>query len=188
MTYYHCSQVSGLKVLEPKKPTAFDKPANVYMTTSLPMALMYSIRNYEYSYGYTKEGQIFFDEYFPNALKILYRGKSASLYICDPASVKQTEIPNEVVSEDPVRIIDEILIPDAYEAILEEERKGTLKIYRYFEQTEKSREWIRCVQVDIIRKKNLIDGHDPDMAEYYRTHYPQSWDIVMLEEKDGETQ
>ena len=52
VTFYHCSPVSGLKVLEPRKPESFDKPARVYMTTLLPMALMYSIRNYEYTYGY----------------------------------------------------------------------------------------------------------------------------------------
>ena len=65
-------------MLEPRKPETFEKPARVYMPTLLPMALMYTVRNYEYSYGYTKEGQIYFDEYFPNALEILYRGKSAA--------------------------------------------------------------------------------------------------------------
>ena len=76
MAYYHCSTIAGLKVLEPRKPVAFDKPPRVYMTTLLPMALMYTVRNYEYTYGYTKEGQIHFDEYFPNELEILYRGKA----------------------------------------------------------------------------------------------------------------
>ena len=68
MAYYHCSTTAGLKVLEPRKPVAFDKPARVYMTTLLPMALMYTVRNYEYTYGYTKDGQIHFDEYFPYEL------------------------------------------------------------------------------------------------------------------------
>ena len=57
MAYYHCSPTAGLTVLEPRKPESFEKPARVYMTTLLPMALMYTVRNYEYSYGYTKEGQ-----------------------------------------------------------------------------------------------------------------------------------
>ena len=99
MAYYHCSPTSGLTVLQPRKPESFDKPARVYMTTLLPMALMYGVRNYEYTYGYTKEGQIYLDEYFPNALEELYRGKPASLYLCDPESVETTRIPNEAVSD-----------------------------------------------------------------------------------------
>ena len=93
MTYYHCSPISGLKVLSPTTPEYFEKSAGVYMTTSLPMALMYSIRNFEYSYGYTKEGHIYFEEYFPNALMYLYCGKRASLYLCNPNDITLTKIP-----------------------------------------------------------------------------------------------
>lgn len=56
MTIYHCSPISGLTLLRPGKPSSFEKPARVYMTTLLPMALMYSVKNYEYTYGYTREG------------------------------------------------------------------------------------------------------------------------------------
>ena len=48
MAYYHCSPTAGLTVLEPRKPESFEKPARVYMTTLLSMALMYTVRNYEY--------------------------------------------------------------------------------------------------------------------------------------------
>ncbi|MBQ9858771.1 MAG: hypothetical protein IJO77_07210, partial [Oscillospiraceae bacterium] len=82
MAYYHCSPCAGLTVLKPKKPMRFDKPSRVYLTTLIPMALMYAVKNYEYTYGYNKEGKIYFYESFPNALEILYRGKSASLYLC----------------------------------------------------------------------------------------------------------
>ena len=57
MAYYHCSPCSGLTVLKPKKPMRFDKPTRVYLTTLLPMALMYAVKNYEYTYGYNKEGK-----------------------------------------------------------------------------------------------------------------------------------
>ena len=176
MAFYHCSPISGLKILEPRKPEAFDKPARVYLTTLLPMALMYSIRNYEYTYGY-QDGQIHFDEYFPNELEILYRGKSASLYLCDPESTETTRIPNEAVSRKAVPVLDEIFIPDACEALLEQERLGNLVIRRYHELPERAYEWIRNVEADCIRKANLL--HNPGtQADYYRTHYPESWAIV----------
>lgn len=174
MTYYHCSPTAGLTVLEPRKPASFEKPARVYLTTLLPMALMYAVRNYEYTYGYTKEGQIYLEEYFPNALEILYRGKSASLYICAPETTESTKIPNEAISETAVPIISETHIPDACEALLEQERLGTLIIYRYHELSEKKLIWIRNVEADIIRKKELLNASGP-MADYYREHYPDSW-------------
>lgn len=146
MAYYHCSPTAGLSVLEPRKPKSNEKPPRVYMTTLLPMALMYSVRNYEYSYGYTKEGQIYFDEYFPNALEILYRGKSASLYLCDPGSTDTTKIPNEVISENAVPVVREIFIPDACEALLEQERLGALVIHRYHELSEGMLNWIHWVK------------------------------------------
>ena len=177
MAFYHCSPVSGLTVLQPKKPASFDKPARVYMSTLLPMALMYSIRNYEYTYGYTREGQIYLEEYFPNALEILYRGKSASLYLCNPEKIEMTRIPNEAVSESTVPIIQEIRIPDACEALLEQERLGTLVIRRYRELPEQALNWIQKTEAECIRKAGIIHTPGP-MADYYRTHYPESWAIV----------
>ena len=181
MTYYHCSPVAGIQVLEPRKPVSFDKPARVYMATLLPMALLYGVRNWEYTYGYTKEGEIYFDEYFPNELEVLYKGKSASLYICQPKSVETTPIPNEAVSDRTVKILEEIRIPDVYEALLEQERLGNLRIVRYHEQSERMLEWVRKTQTKIILEKDMlrIPG---DMADYYRTHYPESWEDAQREQ------
>ena len=180
MTYYHCSPIRNLKILVPGKPKHFDKAPKVYMTTLLPMALMYGVRNFEYTYGYTKEGQIYFDEYFPNALEELYRGKSASLYICDPESVTGTEIPNEAVSDRPVRIQEEILIPDVMEALLEQERLGNLMIHRFHQLSEKELAWVLRAEADTIRKKDLLGTPGPG-ADYYRSHYPDSWALVEAE-------
>ena len=183
MTYYHCSPTAGLTVLKSRKPESFEKPARVYLTTLLPMALMYTIKNYEYTYGYTKDGKIYYEEYFPNALEILYRGISASLYLCDPVSTQSTKRPNEALSELPVPVIHEIHIPDACEALLEQERLGALVIHRYSELSEGMRNWIRKVEADGIRDSNLINTPGP-MADYYREHYPESWAIVVKELKD----
>ncbi len=183
MNYFHCSPTTGLTVLEPRKPESFEKPARVYLTTLLPMALMYTVRNYEYTYGYTKEGQIYFDEYFPNALEILYRGKSASLYLCDPEGTESTRIPNEAISEKAVPIVSETYIPDACEALLEQERLGTLVIRRYHELSDGMLKWICKVEADGIRMSNLLNTPGP-MADYYREHYPESWAIVEREQED----
>ena len=154
MIYYHCSPIEGIKLLEPRKPRSFDKPARVYMTTLISMALLYGVQNWEYTYGYTKEKEIYFEEYFPNELEVLYKGKSASLYICQPDSVETTPIPNEAVSDRPVQILEEIRIPDVYEALLEQEKLGNLRIIRYPEQSERMRQWVRKTQTQIILEKD----------------------------------
>lgn len=182
MTCYHCSPTPGITLLEPRKPEAFEKPRSVYLTTLLPMALMYGVRNYEYTYGYTKEGQIYLDEYFPNALEILYRGQSASLYICAPEHVTATRIPNEALSDAAVPVVEEIPIPDVCEALLQQERLGNLVIHRYHELSEKKLNWIRRVEADTIREHDLIHQTGP-MTDYYRIHYPESWAMVEQEPK-----
>ena len=182
MTYYHCSPTPGLTLLQPRQPENFSKPRCVYMTTLLPMALMYGVRNYEYTYGYTKEGQIYFAEYFPNALEVLYRGKSASLYLCDPESVQTTRIPNEVICDKAVPILQEIRVPDVCEALLEQERLGALVIRRHEELSGKMLDWIRQAEAETIREKNLLKEDSP-MADYYRSHYPESWAMVAEEQK-----
>lgn len=177
MTYYHVSPAPGLKLLRPSVSPYFGKPRQVCMTTSLPMALFYSIRNFEYTYGYTKDGQIYYEEYFPDALRTLYAGKSAYLYTCAPENAQPTRIPNEFVSFRPVPVLSETLVPDAYEALLAEEAKGTLKIYRYHTLSEARLNWIFQVEVDEIREKRLWETDSPQAA-YYRLHYPKSWEFA----------
>lgn len=182
MPYYHCSPTPGLKILEPRKPEAFEKPARVYLTTLYPMALMYAVRNYEYTYGYTQDGQIYLDEYFPNALELLYRGKSASLYVCDPESTESTKIPNEAVCDTAVPVLSETFIPDALEALLEQERLGALVINRYPTLSQRKLEWIRNAEAGCIREYALLGNPGPK-ADYYREHYPESWAIVENEQE-----
>ncbi len=182
MKFYHCSPTPGIRVLRPAAPTAFGKPKGVYLATLLPMALMYGVRNYEYTYGYTKDGRIYLDEYFPDALETIYRGKSASLYICAPESTAPTRIPNEAVSESDVAVVEEIRIPDVCEALLEQERLGALVICRYAEQTEKQLAWILKAEADTIRERDLLNSPGP-MADYYRIHYPESWALVREENR-----
>ena len=182
MTYYHCSPTGGLRVLEPRKPASFDKPARVYMTTLLPMALMYGVRNYEYTYGYTKDGRIYLEEYFPNALEELSRGRTASLYLCGPDTTETTRIPNEVVSEQPVPVLEERIIPDVCQALLEQERLGTLTIHRYETLSAKKLDWIRRVEAQGIREGGLLHRDGPE-ASYYKRHYPESWAMAEALEK-----
>ena len=176
--FYHCSPTGGLTVLEPRKPEHFEKPAQVYLTTSLPMALFYGIRHFEYTYGYTRNGQLYFEEYFPNALEELYCGRAASLYLCQPQAVETTQIPNEAVSAQPVPVLEERFIPDLMEALLEQERSGALVIRRFEGLTQRELDWIRDAEAGEILKRGLLRTDSP-MARWMRSHYPESWEMAL---------
>lgn len=178
--YYHCSPIGGLTRLEPRRPQNFDKPPLVYMATSLPMALMYGVRNFEYTYGYTKSGQIYYEEYFPDALQQLYAGKSAYLYECAPQTTEVTKIPNEVVSSLPVEILRETYIPDVLQALLEQERLGALMICRHEQLSPQMREWIFHAELEEIRKRGLLQTPGP-MADYIKLRYPEVWAAACTE-------
>lgn len=174
MPYYHCSPTAGIRTLEPRSPGHFDKPKGVYMSTLLPMVLFYGIQNFEYAYGYTKDSRLYYEEYFPNALEILYGGKSASLYTCAPAVVSATRIPHEAVSADPVPVLSEQRIPDLLEALVEQERQGALKLFRYGDLSEAQLAWIRKAISQEIRNLSPAQRSGPK-GDYYRAHYPALW-------------
>ena len=176
--YYHCSPTPGLTILQPRTPEHFQKPGGVYLTTSLPMALFYGIRHFEYTYGYTKTGQLYFEECFPDALTELYRGRSASLYLCQPRGAETTKIPNEAVSYEPVPVLDERRVPDLLDALLEQEQQGALKIVRHHQLTDAAKAWILQAEADEIKARGLLDDPNSPMAQWMRSHYPESWELA----------
>ena len=185
MTYYHASPTGGLQLLELRKTLYFDKPTQVCLTSLRAMALFYIIRNYEYAYGYTRQGKLYFDDPFPDALKKLYAGKSGWLYTCAEGDYEKTEIPNEFVSAQPVRIIGAEYIPDAYEAFLREQEAGNILLlgYEHFasdpEKFAKKRAWLEKAISEEIRKKEIWKTPDSDCARYYQEHYPEIWEHTL---------
>ena len=186
LTLYHASPVSGLKELRPSVTKYFGKPKQVCLTSCLPMALLYGVRHFEYTYGCTKDKRIFYEEYFPNALREVYGGKSASLYRCAwREDMTPTAIPNEYVTPDPVPVLEELPIPDVYAALLEQERLGTLKLVRYEEMTERRRAWVLEAEAQTILEKDLLHVREDDpFARYLREHYPDSWALAQAREKE----
>ena len=186
MELYHVSPIAGLTVLRPSVSEFFGKPKQVCLASLKPMALLYGIKHFEYTYGYTKNRELYYEEYFPDALEELYRGKKASLYRCAwREGMETTQIPNEYVSAEEVAVEAETLIPDVCEALLEQERLGTLRIVRWAEVSEKTRAWIKQCQMKEILEAGLLAQADSPRARYMREKYPESWALA-LEEKTEE--
>ena len=169
--------------MRPSVTEYFGKPRQVCLTALKPMALLYGVKHFEYTYGYAGEKELYYEEYFPGALEELYRGKPASLYRCIwREGMETTRIPNEYVSADEVPVEEEIPIPDVYEALLEEERLGTMRFVRWADVPEKRRRWIVKAEMETILEHKLL-GKDTAMARYMREKYPESWAMAQKEDE-----
>ena len=172
---YHAAPVKGLRELRPCVTKYFGKPKQICLAALLPMALMYGVKHFEYPYGYTRDGQIYYEEYFPDAFREVYGGKSASLYRCLwREDLTPTALPNEYVTPNPMPVAEEIPIPDVYQALLEQERLGALKIVGWEDMPAAHRAWVLEAETQAILEHNLLH-EDGTFACYMREQYPRSW-------------
>ena len=179
MKYYHASETADIKVLEPSL-SSHGVPL-VYFSRKRENVLVYlsnAIKRYCKEtgfeipgkcatwgpYGFTKEGILQIQEYYPDALYETYKGASAYIYTAEDICEADTDIriPDAAVSAIPVPVTSCEFVPDAYEAIMEAAGKGLISIGRYEEliKNEKFREWNRRT----IRKAYA----DPESAPEYK--------------------
>jgi hypothetical protein len=90
-----------------------------------------------------------------------------------------------VVSPLPVEIVSETFVPDVLQALLEQERLGTLVIRRYEELSPGMQEWIFHAQMKEIQKRNLLQNLGP-MADYMKLYYPEVWAAANMKNKTPE--
>ena len=136
MTLYRGTKISGLKKMEPRLVN-HDKPY-VYATTDIIEAIIYSVKggnlNYTNIYGYDDDSKRCLIERKENCLEEIYNTEGR-YYILDETNFKKHEElgvgENEYVSELPVKVLEEITIPNVWKYFKELEEKGELRIYRY---------------------------------------------------------
>lgn len=158
--YYHASQVAGLNILEPRVsnhgvPLIYfsKKRENVLVYLSNAVEKYCRETGFAYDgpwmkwgpYGFEKDGRQRIEEYYPNMLQKTYQGVSGYVYQATAVhdSGFELQIPDAVTSSEPVRISGAEWIADAYEAILEAEKKGLLVIERYEQLSDKKKEWVQ---------------------------------------------
>lgn len=187
--YYHASSVPGIEVLEPRIsnhgiPLIYfsKKRENVLVYLSNAVEKYCRETGFEYSgrwqkwgpYGFTKDGLLRLEEYYPDALEKTYKGVSG--YIYSACSIEKTDfdirIPDAAVTAAPVKIAGVEFVPDAYEAILEAERLGLIAVTRYSEMSERMREWnIRTIReeyrnaADHPEYRHFLKGNFADILE-----------------------
>ena len=156
MTFFHASQIKGIQVLEPRisnhnLPLIYfsGKRENVLVYLSNAVEKTCKEKNFQYtgiwhkwgSYGFTQDGRLQYEEYYPNALADTYKGVSGYIYSCnhlEKCEKGNIGIPDVYVSSVPVKVDFCEYIEDAYTELLLAEEKGLIKIVRYEKFTVES--------------------------------------------------
>jgi hypothetical protein len=129
---YHASKGRGLKVLEPK--VSNHKVPWVYATKDIVLAASFLGDNHSFiCERFYTDGGFCLWERFDGAFDLGYKEKRGSIYCLKPDTFKEgmTSFPLEVVSELPVAVEEEIFVDNVQEYLLNLERKGELKIFRF---------------------------------------------------------
>ena len=157
--YYHASQTNDIKVLKPRvsnhnKPLIYfsKKRENVLVYLSNAVEKFCKENDFNYngiwskwaSYGFTKDGILEIQEYYPNATYETYNGVSGYIYSVDsvPNVEKQEDIPNAYHTSENVRVSRCEYIEDAYEEIQKEIKKGNIVLIKYEDFIKTKRDWL----------------------------------------------
>ena len=171
--FYHASNTGNIKELRPNVSN-HNKPL-VYLTTKRENSLVYLSNAVEKycketgfpheggyykfcSYGFTKEGILELQEYWPDAVKDTYAGVSGYVYSMAeaPQAEAMKDIPFAVASREPVVVDACEYVPDAYEALREAADKGLIIIRSYSENSEQKLDWItRCINSEYAKAQEI---------------------------------
>ena len=190
--FYHASPIKGIVQLEPRISNHgipliyFSKKREnvlVYLSNAVEKYCKETGFAYEGTwqkwgpYGFTKEGMLCLEEYYPNALVSTYKGVSGYIYSTETIvdSGFQVNIPDAATSSLPVPVTGVEFVPDAYEAILQAEKEGLIVIRRYEEMTDKKKEW----NTRTIREEYQSAADHPEYRHFLRGCFPDILEDIL---------
>lgn len=171
-TVYHVSDTSGIRVLQPRVST--HKRPYVYAIDNLVTGLLFGVRHDDFDFFIStdREDRPVVYECYPDAFRQKYEGKSCSVYeLSEEGFVRgATSWTPELVSEREAPVLREIVVPDLYGRLLEEEKKGNLLLHRYQDMPEYKKK-IAVHVVDRLVRFGVLDGNwegDIRFTTYFR--------------------
>lgn len=173
---YHASKVQGLSVLIPHKSTG--RKAYVYAINNKISALCFGAAKDDFDLLMDEaDGITILKECYPHALEKVYSGKPCSLYaVNDDLFVSgATGWDAEFVSENPVEVISEEMVPDILACLLQAAEQGKCIIQRYTED-EAYQSMLRDEIKERIAAFNLTEDQirqDYRFERYFRAFLDQ---------------
>ncbi len=184
--FYHASGVGNIKVLKPR--ISNHGVPLVYFSTKRENALVYLsnaiekyckeqgfVHNGVWSkwgpYGFTKDGILQIEEYYPNALADTYKGVSGYIYSCEsiPKCSSTIEIPDAAVSNQPVYTGHCEWIADAFDEIMNAVSKSFIKLVTYEEFARTRMDWL----YHVIREEYKDAQQHPEYQFFLKGKFPE---------------
>lgn len=182
--FYHASQISGIKVLEPR--VSNHNVPLIYFSTKRENVLVYLSNAIEKhckeagfihsgkwhkwaSYGFEPDGTLRLDEYYPGATEDTYKGVSGYIYSADAVCENEDSIniSNAVTTSKSVPVTGVEFIEDAYSEILKAVETGLIKIRRYEDMSDKMLAWIE----NTIRNEYNAAENEPDYRCFLKAKF-----------------
>ena len=174
MTLYHGSSVPGIARLRPF-PSNHDKPY-VYFTHSKVLATIYAHNpltrpNGFFTYWWSKDGKLYYDEYFENQLEVIYAGQKGYVYECEGDCPQLEKMPWVYLSEEEVPVANCIEIPNIYEQLLLYEQEGLLTVQRWHTVSPTQREIWEAVVKRSLAQTDLTTPIGVEYYEFLKEHF-----------------
>ena len=182
MILYHGSNTANIQVLQPHLAD-HDRPY-IYMSTLEVVAAFYMCNAVErpyywFPYGFDKEtGVPVYHELYPNAMKEVSDGVSGSIYIVDAdedSILPFKNIPVARLATQPVKVLKEIKVENAYDLFMQYVAEGKMKIGRFEDKTEKAIANWHSMVLAYIKEKDMIKTPDCSYALFVKEKFPSVW-------------
>jgi hypothetical protein len=180
MPFYHGSPIGGLNELQPFL-SEHGKPY-IYFATNPLVALLYAVKPVPkpfsfYPYGFDRNGNVIYSEYYENAFFDLYKDKVGYLYECDNLKNidKSTQINCAYTSTESIEVDRVTMISDLYAFYKRQEEKGVFRVKPKKDISQKEMNFVFDELRKDIEKGNLKNSPQHAMSIFIKKHFPTVW-------------
>ncbi len=183
---YHGSIHSGIETLKPISKLHNSDERVVYLSGSAPYSLFYiwdakhNKRTGQYVTAWIKDGMTFYEEQFPDQMRLFYDGVKGYLY-----SIRREECMESVANHEMMYacksevLIESVeVIENVYDVLLKYEAEGKLKVIR-FAEADKDRiaDLYDYIAKRLVEQK-IIDQPECEEAVFYKTYFGTVWEMA----------
>lgn len=179
---YHGSSVHGITELKPCSKLHNADKRVIYLTDNVPYALLYiwdsNVIGYDCKHvtGWIKNGLVYYEEQFPDQLKMFYQGAKGYLYYiesnADFCPVEDREC--MFYSLINAKICKLEFVQDVYGELIKYEKLGKIKILRYNEQTLQRQEELNNMILTAIIRSNFYENSEARRG-FYKKYFAEVW-------------
>lgn len=178
---YHGSAVEGIRRLRAGSVLHGTDRRVVYLTDSLAYALFYIWDSAHVGWtqkhvtAWVGDGLAQYEEQFPGQLEAFYQGAKGWLY-----RVERTEemgpVPGReslLYAPEGAEVAQAEFIPDVYQALMEQERLGRMRVRRFLERPQEEREELTGRIAQVLVQNEGYRGREE--AGFYQRYFPEAW-------------